>query len=65
MRCQDRGGFHHEIVKTEFVAFTFLLRFVNQCARSSVEVSTVAEDFMVAAVVMVAEVTGKSVRLQT
>jgi hypothetical protein len=30
-----------------------------------VEVSTVAEDFMVAAVVMVAEVTGKSVRLQT
>jgi hypothetical protein len=30
-----------------------------------VEVSTEAADFMVAAVVMVAEVTGKSVRLQT
>jgi len=33
--------------------------------RASAEVSTEAEDFMVAAVVMVAEVTGKSVRLQT
>src|SRR6267143_150431 len=64
-----REDFAEEVDFEAVVDFTAALRAAGASPlvgnRAPVEVSTEAEDFMVAAVVMVAEVTGKSVRLQT